>query len=136
MNDLVGGHIQMFFDLLPSSLSQIKADRVRGIANAGKARPAALADLPTISEQGLKGYEAASWVAVVAPVRTPEPILKKLRAEMNAAMNSPDIVKRLSDLGSVPGTTDEAELRKFLNSETDKWAEVIKASGAKEKERH
>ncbi|WP_086088514.1 Bug family tripartite tricarboxylate transporter substrate binding protein [Pseudorhodoplanes sinuspersici] len=133
MNDLVGGHIQVLFDLLPSSLPQIKSGRVRAIANAGTKRPAVLADLPTLAEQGLKGYDAASWVAVVAPVKTPAPILKKLRTEMGAALKSPDIVKRLSDLGSMPGTADEADFRKFLKTETDKWAEVIKASGAKQK---
>lgn len=130
MNDLVGGHIQVLFDLLPSSLPQINAGRVRAIGNAGATRPAVLADLPTIAEQGVKGYDAASWVAVVAPVKTPAPVLKKLRTEMGAVLKSPDIVKRLSDLGSMPGTADEAELRKFLKTETDKWAEVIKASGA------
>ncbi len=133
MNDLVGGHIQMFFDLLPSSLSQISGGRVRAIGNAGLTRPAALSDLPTISEQGLKGYEAASWVAVAAPIKTPAPVLAKLRGEMSNVLKAPDIVKRLSDLGSVPGTADEAELRKFLTAETSKWAEVIRASGAKEK---
>jgi tripartite-type tricarboxylate transporter receptor subunit TctC len=131
MNDLVGGHIQMFFDLLPSSLSQISGGRVRAIGNAGLKRPAALSDLPTISEQGLKGYDAASWVAVVAPVKTPAPVLAKLRSEIGNVLKSPDIIKRLNDLGSVPGTTDEAELRKFLKAETDKWAKVVKASGTK-----
>lgn len=131
MNDLIGGHIQMFFDLLPSSLQQIEAGRVRAIANAGLVRPKALSNLPTISEQGLKGYDAASWVAVVAPAGTPAPTLAKLRSDVGAALKSPDIVKRLNELGSVPGTTDEAELRKFLKNEAGKWADVIRASGAK-----
>jgi tripartite-type tricarboxylate transporter receptor subunit TctC len=132
MNDLVGGHIQMMFDLLPSSLPQITSGSVRAIGNAGLKRPAALADLPTISEQGLDGYEAASWVAVVAPSRTPQPVLAKLRAELTKALKAADIEKRLTDLGSTAGTADEAELRKFLKDETEKWAEVVRASGAKE----
>jgi tripartite-type tricarboxylate transporter receptor subunit TctC len=132
MNDLVGGHIQMMFDLLPSSLPQINSGSVRALGNAGLKRPAALADLPTISEQGLDGYEAASWVAVVAPTRTPQPVLAKLRAELSKVLKAADIEKRLSDLGSTAGTADEAELRKFLKDETAKWAEVIRASGAKE----
>jgi len=133
MNDLVGGHIHMMFDLLPSSLPQINSSRVRAIGNAGMKRPDVLADLPTISEQGLKGYDAASWVAVVAPIKTPAPVLAKLRGEMGNALKSSDIVKRLSDLGSVPGTADEAEMRQFLKTETDKWSKVIKDSGAKPK---
>ncbi|HVR58466.1 MAG TPA: tripartite tricarboxylate transporter substrate binding protein [Pseudolabrys sp.] len=132
MNDLVGGHIQMMFDLLPSSLPQINSGSVRAIGNAGLKRPAALADLPTISEQGLDGYEAASWVAVVAPSQTPQPVLTKLRAELSKVLKAADIEKRLTDLGSTAGTADEAELRKFMKDETAKWAEVIRASGANE----
>src|SRR5215470_3257145 len=65
MNDLIGGHIQMFFDLLPGSLPQISTGKVRALANAGAKRPAALPDLPTVAEQGLPGFDSASWVALV-----------------------------------------------------------------------
>jgi tripartite-type tricarboxylate transporter receptor subunit TctC len=80
MNDLIGGHIQMFFDLLPGSLPQISTGKVRAIANAGAKRPAALPDLPTVAEQGLAGFDSSSWVALVAPAKTPAPVLAKLRA--------------------------------------------------------
>jgi tripartite-type tricarboxylate transporter receptor subunit TctC len=131
MNDLIGGHIQMFFDLLPGSLPQISTGKVRGLANAGAKRAAALADLPTVAEQGLPGFDSASWVALVAPAKTPAPVLAKLRAEVGKAIASPDIVKRLHELGSEPGTAVEQEVRAFLDSETKKWAEVIRVSGAK-----
>src|SRR5918992_3269609 len=71
MNDLVGGHVQMFFDLLPSSLQQINSGKVRGLANAGAKRPTALPDLPTIAEQGLPGFDSSSWFGLVAPAKTP-----------------------------------------------------------------
>ena len=93
--------------------------------------PTSLTDLPTVAEQGLPGFETASWVALVAPAQTPAPVLAKLRAETAKAMASPDIVKRLEELGSEPGTADETKARAFLAAETKKWAEVIKASGAK-----
>jgi len=131
MSDLVAGHIQMMFDLLPASLQQIGSGNVRALANAGATRPKALKDLPTIAEQGLPGFDAASWVALVAPAKTPAPVLAKLRAEVGKAMASPDIVKKLDELGSEPGTADESAVRAFLASETKKWAEVVKASGAK-----
>jgi tripartite-type tricarboxylate transporter receptor subunit TctC len=131
MNDLIGGHIQMFFDLLPGSLPQIEAGKVRGIANAGGTRADALKDLPTVAEQGLPGFDSSSWVALVAPSKTPAPVLAKLRAEVGKAMASPDIVKRLKDLGSETGTADERQARAFIEAETKKWAEVINASGAK-----
>jgi tripartite-type tricarboxylate transporter receptor subunit TctC len=131
MADLVGGHIQMMFDLLPGSLPQISSKTVRGLANAGATRAAALKDLPTVAEQALPGFDSASWVALVAPAHAPAPVLAKLRAEVAKAMASPDIVKRLAELGSEPGTADETKARAFLAAETKKWAEVIKASGAK-----
>ena len=131
MNDLIGGHIQMFFDLLPSSLPQINTGKVRALANAGTKRPPALPDLPTIAEQGLPGFDAASWVVLVAPAKTPAPVLAKLRAEVGKAIASTDVSGRLREMGSVPGTTNEPEVRAFLDAETKKWAEVIRLSGAK-----
>ncbi len=131
MNDLIGGHIQMFFDLLPGSLPQINTGRVRALANAGLKRPAALPDLPTVAEQGLPGFNSASWVILVAPSKTPPPVLARLRAEVGKVIASPDIVTRIHELGSEPGTVSEPEIRAFLDAETKKWAEVIRVSGAK-----
>ena len=130
MSDLIAGHIQMMFDLLPGSLPQIEAGKVRALANAGAKRAPALKDLPTVAEQGLPGFDAASWVALVAPVKTPAPVLAKLRAEVAKVIASPDIVKRLAELGSEVGTANETEARAFLAAETKKWAAVIKQSGA------
>ncbi len=131
MNDLIGGHIQMFFDLLPASLQQINAGKVRALANAGAKRPAALPNLPTVAEQGLPGFDSSSWVALVAPAKTPAPVLAKLRDEVAKVLTSPDIVTRIRELGSEPGTTSEKEVRAFMDTETKKWAEVIRVSGAK-----
>jgi tripartite-type tricarboxylate transporter receptor subunit TctC len=121
----------MFFDLLPGSLPQISTGRVRALANAGAKRPAALSDLPTVAEQGLPGFDSASWVALVAPAKTPPPVLAKLREDVAKAIASPDIVARLHELGSEPGTAEEPRVRAFLDAETKKWAEVIRVSGAK-----
>jgi tripartite-type tricarboxylate transporter receptor subunit TctC len=131
MSDLVAGHIQMMFDLLPGSLPQIGGGRVRAIANAGLKRAVALKDLPTVAEQGLPGFDAASWVALMAPSKTPVPVLAKLRMEVGKVIASPDIIKRIEELGSEPGTANETEARAFLAAETKKWAEVIRISGAK-----
>jgi tripartite-type tricarboxylate transporter receptor subunit TctC len=131
MNDLIGGHIQMFFDLLPASLPQINGGKVRALANAGAKRPAALPDLPTVAEQGLAGFDSASWVALAAPAKTPAPVVAKLREEVGKVLTSPDIVARIRELGSEPGTVNEKDVRAFLDAETKKWAEVIRVSGAK-----
>src|SRR5262249_33874095 len=102
MNDLIGGHVQMFFDLLPVSLPQIKAGKVRALGNAGGKRPVALPDLPTIAEQGLRGFDAASWVGLVAPAQTPAPILAKLADDVTQVLKSPDVVGRIRRLGAGP----------------------------------
>lgn len=131
MNDLIGGHIQMFFDLLPSSLQQIESGKVRALANAGATRPPMLANLPTVAEQGLPGFDSTSWVGVVAPVRTPTVVVAKLIAEVEKATKSPDVVARIQELGSQPGTAFGKDFAKFMEGETTKWAAVIKASGAR-----
>ncbi len=131
MNDLIGGHIQMFFDLLPSSLQQISSGKVRPIANAGVKRPAVLANLPTVAEQGLPGFDANSWEGLVAPIRTPAAVQAKLIAEVKKVLQSPDIADRIDMLGSVPGTAFGKDFGTFMEAETAKWAAVIKKSGAR-----
>jgi tripartite-type tricarboxylate transporter receptor subunit TctC len=131
MNDLVGGHVQMFFDLMPVVLPQIAAGKVRALANAGIRRPAALPNVPTVAEQGLAGFDASSWYGLVAPAKTPEPVLAKLRDEVTKALKAPDMVARIQELGSEPGTVSGKDFGAFLAAETRKWAEVIRTSGAK-----
>jgi len=131
MNDLVGGHVQMFFDLMPVVLPQIAAGKVRALANAGIRRPAALPNVPTVAEQGLAGFDASSWYGLVAPAKTPEPVLAKLRHEVAKALKAPDMVARIHELGSEPGTAFGKDFGAFLAAETRKWADVIRASGAK-----
>jgi tripartite-type tricarboxylate transporter receptor subunit TctC len=130
MNDLIGGHIQMFFDLLPASLPQIESRKVRALANAGLTRPPVLGWLPTIDEQGLMGFDAASWVGVVAPARTPAPVTAKLMAEVERVVAAPDVATRIRELGCIPGTAFGKDFASFMAAETVKWAAVIKESGA------
>ncbi len=131
MNDLIAGHVQMFFDLMPVVLPQIAAGKARALANAGAKRPSALPNVPTVAEQGLPGFDASSWYGLVAPAKTPEPVLAKLREEVAKALKAPDVVGRIRELGSEPGTAFGDDFRAFLAAETKKWAEVIRASGAK-----
>ncbi len=131
MNDLIGGHVQMFFDLMPVVLPQIATGKVRALANAGAKRPSALPDVPTIAEQGLAGFDASSWYGLVAPARTPEPVLAKLRDEVAKALKAPDMIARIHELGSEPGTVFGSDFGAFMAAETRKWADVIRTSGAK-----
>ena len=131
MNDIVGGHVQMFFDLMPVVLPQIATGMVRALANAGAKRPSALPNVPTIAEQGLAGFDASSWYGLVAPVKTAEPVLAKLREEVAKALKAPDMIARIHELGSEPGTVFGSDFGAFMAAETRKWADVIRTSGAK-----
>ena len=131
MNDLIGGHVQMFFDLMPVVLPQVTTGKVRALGAAGAARAPALPDVPTIAEQGVPGFDASSWYGLVAPAKTPEPVLAKLREEVAKALKTPDMVARIRELGSEPGAAFGKDFGAFMAAETKKWAEVIRASGAK-----
>jgi tripartite-type tricarboxylate transporter receptor subunit TctC len=101
------------------------------LANAGIKRPSALPNLPTVAEQGLAGFDASSWYGLVAPAKTPEPVLAKLREEVAKALKAPEIIARIQELGSEPGAAFGKDFGTFMAAETTKWAEVIRASGAK-----
>jgi tripartite-type tricarboxylate transporter receptor subunit TctC len=130
MNDLIGGHVQMFFDLLPASLQQINSGKVRALANAGAKRPSALPNLPTVAEQGLPGFDASSWVGLVAPAQTPAPVVARLSEEIQKILKSPDMIAKIHELGSEPGTAFRDDFAAFMRAETAKWGEVIRVSGA------
>jgi tripartite-type tricarboxylate transporter receptor subunit TctC len=131
MNDLVAGHVQMFFDLMPVVLPQIAAGNVRPLANAGAKRPSALPNVPTVAEQGLAGFDASSWYGLVAPAKTPKPVLAKLRDDVAKILEAPEMVARIRELGSEPGALFGNDFAAFMAAETKKWAEVIRAAGAK-----
>ena len=131
MNDLIGGHVQMFFDLMPMVLPQVTTGKVRALGAAGASRASSLPDVPTIAEQGVPGFDASSWYGLVAPAKTPEPVLAKLREEVAKALKTPDMVARIRELGSEPGAAFGKDFGAFMAAETKKWAEVIRASGAK-----
>ena len=104
---------------------------VRPLANAGAKRPLALPNVPTVAEQGLPGFESSSWYGLVAPAKTPEPVLAKLRKDVAKVLEVPDVIARIRELGSDPGAVFGNDFAAFMAAETKKWAEVIRASGAK-----
>jgi len=139
ITDLIGGQVQVMFDNLPSSLQQIKAGKLRAIAVTSAQRSPALPDLPTIAESGLPGFEATSWFGVLAPAGTPPAIVNRLNAEINKWLQSPDGKEKLLAQGALIDPRGESvtaggspeQFAAFIRAETEKWAKVIKASGAK-----
>jgi tripartite-type tricarboxylate transporter receptor subunit TctC len=129
LTDLIGGHVEMIFNGVPSVLPHIQSGRVRGIAIGSLKRFAALPNLPTFDESGVKGYEATTWFGMMAPKNTPKDIVARLNVESDKALKSPDIRDRFATEGLEPmGGTPES-FTKFMRSEIDKYAKVIKAAG-------
>jgi tripartite-type tricarboxylate transporter receptor subunit TctC len=131
MNDLVAGHFPMMFDNMPAVLAQVKGKSINAIAVAGAKRASAMPDVPTVAESGVPGFEASSWFGLVAPAKTPVPVLAKLEDDIAAILKMPDVQKRLDELGAEPGTVSGAAFGKFLADETTKWTKIIRESGAK-----
>jgi tripartite-type tricarboxylate transporter receptor subunit TctC len=129
--DLMGGQITMAFDATPTALPLAKSGKLRALGAGMAKRVAAMPDLPTLQEQGLKGYECYTWNALLAPARTPKPIADKLNATINKALADPAVSSALEKAGidPTPGSTPETTAE-FVKAELAKWAPIIKASGA------
>lgn len=129
MNDLIAGQVPVLFDNLPSSVEFIKAGKIRALAVTTKTRVAQMPDIPTMDEQGLKGYETYSWQALFAPAKTPQPVIDKLNAEVKKALADPAIQKRLSDLTMTVTPSTPAELGRFVQDQLTLWGPITKATG-------
>jgi tripartite-type tricarboxylate transporter receptor subunit TctC len=131
LQSVIGGHVPMAFNPPSPLLPHIQSGAIRPVAITTLKRTAVLPEIPTIAESGFPGFEATTWHAVVAPAGTPKEVIAALHGAIAATVNDPAVRKALTDLGvDVVGGTPE-ELRAYLKSEIPKWAEVVKASGAK-----
>ena len=131
LTDLIGGQVQVMFDNLPSSLPYIKAGKLRAIAVTSSKRAPALPDVPTISESGLPGFDASSWFGILAPAGTPPAVVARLNTEVNKWLQTPEAKEQLLAQGAQAAGGAPEQFAAFIRSETDKWAKVVKASGAK-----
>jgi tripartite-type tricarboxylate transporter receptor subunit TctC len=131
MKDLVGGQISMAFDATPSAGPQVESGAIRALGGGMAQRLRTLPNLPTLQEQGMKGYECYTWNALLAPAGTPQPVVDRLDNAMQTAMKDPAVIKRLQDAGvdPTPGRGPK-ETVAFMQAELAKWAPIIKASGA------
>jgi tripartite-type tricarboxylate transporter receptor subunit TctC len=131
VNDVLGGHIPLTMTSMISVLPQVRAGKLRIIALTAAKRSPVLPDTPTIAEAGVPGYEATLWYGMVAPARTPEPIIKRINAELATALRSRDLAERMSAQAVEPHHTSPEEFGALIRGEVAKWGKVITATGVK-----
>ena len=128
---LMSGEVQMVFSSVPSALTQIKAGKIRALGVSIAKRSSVLPDVPTISESGVPGFDAASWYGVFAPAGTPKNVVGMLGKEIVRIMNVPDMRERFATDGFEPAGSGPAEFSGFLRQELVKWAKAVEMAGLK-----
>ena len=130
-NSVIGGHVQMMFDAVTTMTPNVQAGQVRALATTGLKRSELMPDVPTVAEAGVPGYEATIWLGVMAPAGTPKEVVDKLNAEIGKVVARPDVKEAWAKQGAVPMLMSPAEFDKYLRADIEKWAGVVKVSGAK-----
>ncbi len=130
-NSVIGGHVQLVFDAVTTMTANAKAGQVKALATTGSKRSDLTPDIPTVSEAGVPGYEATIWLGLMAPAKTPQAVVDKLNAEISKIVNRPDVRAAWAKQGAVPMTMSVKEFDAYLRKDIDKWADVVKKTGAK-----
>jgi tripartite-type tricarboxylate transporter receptor subunit TctC len=131
LNDVVSGRVDLTFANLASVLRLVRAGKLKALAVTSARRHPSLPDVPTVEEQGLAGYEAIAWFGLLSRTGTPKPIIDKLSQVLVATLKADETRKRLSNIGIDPDSSTPEQFASRMKSETAKWAEIIRISGAK-----
>jgi tripartite-type tricarboxylate transporter receptor subunit TctC len=131
MPDLIGGHVPMFFSGMPPAMPHVKAGKLRGLAVTTTKRSPAAPDVPTMGESGVPGFDISNWFAYFVPSGTPGDVIARLNSEVNRGLMQPDVREKLANVGAEAVGTSPEELAKFVRAETEKFAQLVKLSGAK-----
>ncbi len=131
INDVIGGLVQIYVSSVPTLLGHVKSGKLRPLAVTALKRTDDLPQVPTVAESGFKGFEAVTWFGVLAPAQLPAAMVASVNAELNKALTSPDLRKKLEDQGLdvTPGTAEQ--FGKLIRADISKWGRVVKESGAK-----
>jgi tripartite-type tricarboxylate transporter receptor subunit TctC len=128
---VLGGQVQMMFDAITVMAKQAEAGKVRAIATSGHTRSAVTPSIPTVAEAGVPGYEATIWLGVMAPAGTPKPIVDRLNSEIQKVIALAEVKEAWAKQGAFPMHMSPAEFTKYMAQDIEKWAKVVKLSGAK-----
>jgi tripartite-type tricarboxylate transporter receptor subunit TctC len=130
MQDLVSGQVKVSFAGVPNVMNHVRNGRLRLLAVTTAARWPDLPEVPTLAEAGVPGYEAALWLALLAPAGTPDEIVRRLNAEIGAELKDPELIKTLRATGIAPSLLGPQELGAFMRAEHEKWGRVVRETGA------
>jgi len=128
--DVLAGNVQMMFDAITTMAPLVQSGKVRAIATSGKTRSSIMPDVPTLNEAGVPGYDAVIWLGMMAPAGTPRPVIDALNANIQKIVNAPDVKETWAKQGAVPMRMSPDEFAKFIEQDIQKWAKVVKFSGA------
>jgi tripartite-type tricarboxylate transporter receptor subunit TctC len=131
LNDILGNQISVMFDSIPGVLSHIKAGKLRALGVTSLTRSSALPNVPTISESGLKGFEALAWFGMYAPPQMAPELLNKISGDVLAVLQSPQVKNQFAEQGADSGNMTQAEYAKYVDAEITKWAKVISDANVK-----
>jgi tripartite-type tricarboxylate transporter receptor subunit TctC len=131
LTDLMGGRVDLFLSSVPSALAQIKGGKLRAVAVTSKRRSPSLPDVQTVAEAGFPGFDATTWFGILAPAKTPQAVVDKLNAEINAALKSPEVGEKIASEGGVALGGSAADFAALLQADLVRWGGIVKASGAK-----
>jgi tripartite-type tricarboxylate transporter receptor subunit TctC len=130
MQDLLSGQVKVHFAGIPNVLPHVKAGRIRALAVTGASRWPDMPDVPTIAESGVPGYEATLWLGMMAPSRTPQPIIDRVSSEIAKALTDPELLANLRNAGIAASYLPPREFGTFMRAEHAKWGKVVKDTGA------
>lgn len=129
LNDVLGGHVPLMFDLLATARQNVQAGKLKALAVTSRERSPLLPSVPTARESGLPGYEVTAWFGIFAPAGTPEPVVNRLNTEITAVLQAAEMQKRLRELGAEPETLAPAAYNRYVREESAKWTEIVRKAG-------
>ena len=131
MQDVLAGNVHLVFIGIPAAAPHIRAGKLRALAVVAPQRSSALPEVPTVAEAGLKDFEVTTWYGVLAPAGTPQPVVRRLNAELVKVMHAPEMKEKLTATGTEPLTSTPEEFAAYIKREMAKWGDVIRKAGVK-----
>src|SRR5574343_1150387 len=131
LTDVIGGQVHLYMSSVPTLIGHIKTGKLRALAVTSLQRVDDLPQVPTVAESGYKGFEAVTWFGLLSPAKLPAPVVSAVNTELNKALTSPGLRKKLGDQGLEMRTSTPEQFGQLIRNDIDKWGRVVKASGAR-----